>query len=55
MTTEQEAPMIESSEMPPASAGKKWYVVTTYSGYENKVKTALQERIRQIKSLDAIH
>jgi len=26
---------------------KKWYVVTTYSGYENKVKAALQERIRQ--------
>ena len=24
--------------------GKKWYVVTTYSGYENKVKAALQER-----------
>jgi len=28
---------------------KKWYVVTTYSGYENKVKTALAERIRQHK------
>jgi transcriptional antiterminator NusG len=26
---------------------KKWYVVTTYSGFENKVKLALQERIRQ--------
>ena len=25
----------------------KWYVVTTYSGYENKVKLAVQERIRQ--------
>ena len=24
----------------------KWYVVTTYSGYENKVKQALRERIR---------
>jgi len=23
----------------------KWYVVHTYSGYENKVKTALEERI----------
>ena len=28
-------------------AEKKGYVVTTYSGYENKVKLALQERIRQ--------
>lgn len=27
----------------------KWYVVTTYSGYENKVKQALRERIRQHK------
>ena len=26
---------------------KKWYVIQTYSGYENKVKAALQERIRQ--------
>jgi len=25
---------------------KKWYVVHTYSGYENRVKTALEERIR---------
>ncbi len=26
---------------------KKWYVIQTYSGYENKVKAALQERIEQ--------
>lgn len=52
MTTEQEAPVTESSEMPAASAGKKWYVVTTYSGYENKVKSALQERIRQHRMED---
>ena len=26
---------------------KKWYVIQTYSGYENKVKTSLQERIKQ--------
>lgn len=31
---------------------KKWYVVTTYSGYENKVKLALQERIRQYRMDD---
>ncbi|HEY3235314.1 MAG TPA: transcription termination/antitermination NusG family protein, partial [Polyangiaceae bacterium] len=30
-------------------SNKKWYVVTTYSGYEAKVKSALQERIRQQK------
>ena len=26
---------------------KKWYVVHTYSGFENKVKKSLEERIRQ--------
>ncbi|MCU0694532.1 MAG: transcription termination/antitermination protein NusG [Polyangiaceae bacterium] len=26
---------------------KKWYVIQTYSGYEAKVKAALQERIKQ--------
>ena len=35
---------MEAASSPPS---KKWYVVTTYSGYENKVKGALQERIRQ--------
>jgi len=25
---------------------KKWYVIHTYSGYENKVKSALEERIK---------
>lgn len=28
---------------------KKWYVVTTYSGFEQKVKGAITERIRQFK------
>ncbi|MEN9580405.1 MAG: hypothetical protein RJA70_3414 [Pseudomonadota bacterium] len=31
---------------------KKWFVVTSYSGFENKVKLALQERIRQFKMED---
>lgn len=31
------------------TARKKWYVAMTYSGFENKVKSALQERIRQFK------
>ncbi len=31
---------------------KKWYVVTTYSGFEQKVKAALRERIRQFKMED---
>jgi len=27
---------------------KKWYVVHTYSGYENRVKTSLDEKIRSL-------
>lgn len=28
---------------------KNWYIIHTYSGYENKVKTALEERIKALK------
>ena len=28
---------------------KKWYVVHTYSGYENKVKQTLETRIEMMK------
>jgi transcription termination/antitermination protein NusG len=27
--------------------GKKWYVIQTYSGFENKVREALQQRIKE--------
>jgi len=36
-----------STEAGTPQMGKKWYVIQTYSGYENKVKAALQERIKQ--------
>lgn len=29
--------------------GKKWYAITTYSGYEKNVKVALEERIKREK------
>ena len=29
------------------SSGKKWYVIHTYSGYEEKVRDALKQRIKQ--------
>ena len=32
------------------SSGKKWYVVHTYSGYEQKAKAALEERVRALKA-----
>jgi transcriptional antiterminator NusG len=40
---------IETESTSDSPRTKKWYVVTTYSGYENKVKQALVERIRQFK------
>ena len=47
MTEESDTEVAEAA--PAAPPGKKWYVVTTYSGYESKVKSALMERIRQFK------
>ena len=42
----------DDSQVFESSKTMKWYVVTTYSGYENKVKQALRERIRQFKMDD---
>jgi transcriptional antiterminator NusG len=43
-TAEREAPE-EASELGPATEGHQWYVIHTYSGYENKVKANLEHRI----------
>lgn len=44
-TTESQA----GGEAPAADDGLRWYVVHTYSGYEQKAKLALKERIKQHK------
>jgi transcriptional antiterminator NusG len=36
------------------TATMKWYVVHTYSGYEQKAKTALEERVRSLHMEDKI-
>lgn len=36
------------------ATAKKWYVVHTYSGYEQKAKAALEERVRALKLEDKI-
>ncbi len=33
---------------------KKWYVIHTYSGYENKVKTNLEKRVQSMEMEDKI-
>jgi len=35
-----------------SEAGKKWYVVHTYSGFEQKAKAALEERVRSLRQHD---
>jgi len=37
-----------------AEMGKSWYVIHTYSGYENKVKTNLEHRIASMDMTDKI-
>ena len=49
MTNETQDKTLDSGPSSESSGSMKWYVVTTYSGYENKVKLALKERIRQHK------
>ncbi len=50
--TDAEAPEGEAGEAAPKNPDFKWYVATTYSGFENKVKAALAERIRQHRAED---
>ncbi len=48
---------IEPSEGEPKSSAKnqkRWYIVHTYSGYENKVKSNLEKRIEYMNMADKI-
>ena len=39
---------------PVMEAEKKWYVIHTYSGYENKVKANLESKVRSMGMEDEI-
>ena len=39
---------------PVADTGRRWYVIHTYSGYENKVKANLEHRIQSMDMGDKI-
>jgi transcriptional antiterminator NusG len=43
-----------STAEPQADTGRRWYVIHTYSGYENKVKTNLEHRIQSMDMGDKI-
>jgi transcriptional antiterminator NusG len=55
------APVVETVVPPSAPSadevdtGRRWYVIHTYSGYENKVKTNLEHRITSMDMGDKIY
>jgi transcriptional antiterminator NusG len=49
------APAGEFAEEEYFQEGRSWYVIHTYSGYENKVKTNLDHRIESMDAGDLIH
>ena len=54
----EEAELAEGAPESPEDAaiqeGRAWYVIHTYSGYENKVKTNLEHRIQTMDAKDLI-
>ena len=57
-TPAEEAPVapVEAANDKPAKKDnkKRWYIVHTYSGYENKVKVNLEKRIEYMNMSDKI-
>ncbi len=51
--TEEQVQAAEEAEAPVAD-GRAWYIVQTYSGYENKVKTSLEQRVKAMDLGDKI-
>lgn len=50
----EEAPRRERTPRGEKDGRKKWYVIHTYSGYENKVKANLERRIHSMNMQDKI-
>jgi len=51
---EPEKPSAAAPGEAQADTGRRWYVIHTYSGYENKVKTNLEHRIQSMDMGDKI-
>jgi transcriptional antiterminator NusG len=51
---ESDAPAAAEPEEEAIQEGRAWYVIHTYSGYENKVKTNLEHRIQTMDAKDLI-
>ncbi len=51
---EEEAPEVHESVKDSKAPQKRWYIVHTYSGHENKVKVNLEKRIEYMNMADKI-
>lgn len=54
LVEEEDREELEEIEEEPESDGRAWYVVHSYSGYENKVKANLEQRIESMGMQDRI-
>ena len=56
LTTDEDTAAVADAdeEQAPPDDGRAWYIVQTYSGYENKVKTNLDQRIKSMDMTDRI-
>lgn len=50
----EEPQAVQENTQIPREEGRAWYVIHTYSGYENKVKTNLEHRIKSMDMEDRI-
>jgi transcriptional antiterminator NusG len=54
VTEERQTPILDDIAPPKASNEKLWYVIHCYSGYENKVRHAIEQRIETMGMRDKI-
>jgi transcriptional antiterminator NusG len=54
VSAEVEAPAEEAAEPPPIDDGKNWYIIHTYSGFEQKVADSLRGRAQAFGFADKI-
>lgn len=54
MEADAETPASDHEEVSPDVPNKHWYVIHTYSGYENRVKTNIERRVESMDMGDKI-
>ena len=52
---EPKTPRLETTEEEMFRPGHSWYVIHTYSGYEDKVKTNLDQRVKSMDAEDLVY